>query len=306
MEPGLEAVDYYDPPNMTYPFGAYICVLDIDVETGVTESPPLLRARRLRHPHQPDGDRGPGAWRADRGVRHRDGAGASPMTRSAMCRAQPDGLLPADRGRDAGLGDRPHRDALAAPSDRRQGRRREPECRRRAGLLQRRERCLRASRRSRTCQMPHDRLAGVEGGAEASGLGTARCRWIRASRSRHAARPTTATSPRPDLAMALALADGSARRPLLLEGEAGVGKTETAKALAAVHGARLIRLQCYEGLDASAAIYEWNYQRQLLAIKARETTGRGRRGDRAHDLFRGVSAASGRCWAIRRISHRCC
>jgi MoxR-like ATPase len=59
-------------------------------------------------------------------------------------------------------------------------------------------------------------------------------------------------------------------RPLLLEGEAGVGKTEVAKALAAVHGTTLIRLQCYEGLDQSTALYEWNYQRQLLAIRARE------------------------------------
>jgi len=58
------------------------------------------------------------------------------------------------------------------------------------------------------------------------------------------------------------------RRPLLLEGEAGVGKTEVAKALASVHGAELIRLQCYEGLDQSAALYEWNYQRQLLSIQA--------------------------------------
>ena len=58
------------------------------------------------------------------------------------------------------------------------------------------------------------------------------------------------------------------RRPLLLEGEAGVGKTEVAKALAALHGTELIRLQCYEGLDQSAALYEWNYQRQLLAIQA--------------------------------------
>lgn len=66
-----------------------------------------------------------------------------------------------------------------------------------------------------------------------------------------------------DLAMRLS-------RPLLLEGAAGVGKTEVAKALAAALDARLIRLQCYEGLDASAAIYEWNYQRQLLAIKAHE------------------------------------
>jgi MoxR-like ATPase len=59
-------------------------------------------------------------------------------------------------------------------------------------------------------------------------------------------------------------------RPLLLEGDAGVGKTEVAKALARVRGTRLIRLQCYEGLDAHAAMYEWNYQRQLLAIKLLE------------------------------------
>ena len=59
-------------------------------------------------------------------------------------------------------------------------------------------------------------------------------------------------------------------RPLLIEGEAGVGKTEVAKALAVVLDTRLIRLQCYEGLDVTTAIYEWNYQRQLLAIKASE------------------------------------
>src|SRR6476661_6981884 len=58
------------------------------------------------------------------------------------------------------------------------------------------------------------------------------------------------------------------KRPLLLEGEAGVGKTEVAKALAAAHATELIRLQCYEGLDQSAALYEWNYQRQLLSIQA--------------------------------------
>ncbi|WP_027578840.1 MoxR family ATPase [Bradyrhizobium sp. Ai1a-2] len=58
------------------------------------------------------------------------------------------------------------------------------------------------------------------------------------------------------------------RRPLLLEGEAGVGKTEVAKALSQAHSTELIRLQCYEGLDQSAALYEWNYQRQLLAIQA--------------------------------------
>src|SRR6186997_1271248 len=58
------------------------------------------------------------------------------------------------------------------------------------------------------------------------------------------------------------------KRPLLLEGEAGVGKTEVAKALASAHATELIRLQCYEGLDQSAALYEWNYQRQLLSTQA--------------------------------------
>ena len=57
-------------------------------------------------------------------------------------------------------------------------------------------------------------------------------------------------------------------KPLLLEGDAGVGKTEAAKALAATTGARLIRLQCYEGLDVAHAVYEWNYSRQLLHIRA--------------------------------------
>jgi MoxR-like ATPase len=57
-------------------------------------------------------------------------------------------------------------------------------------------------------------------------------------------------------------------KPLLLEGEAGVGKTEAAKAMARVLGARLIRLQCYEGLDIAHAVYEWNYSRQLLHIRA--------------------------------------
>ena len=75
-----------------------------------------------------------------------------------------------------------------------------------------------------------------------------------------------------DLATALWMMD-FLKRPLLLEGQAGVGKTEVAKALAALHGAELIRLQCYEGLDQNAALYEWNYQRQLLAIKAREGAG---------------------------------
>lgn len=60
------------------------------------------------------------------------------------------------------------------------------------------------------------------------------------------------------------------RKPMLVEGHAGLGKTELAKALASFLGTRLIRLQCYEGLDVSSAVYEWNYQKQLLAIKIEE------------------------------------
>jgi MoxR-like ATPase len=63
------------------------------------------------------------------------------------------------------------------------------------------------------------------------------------------------------------------RKPLLIEGHAGLGKTEVAKVLASLLGTQLIRLQCYEGLDVNSSIYEWNYQKQLLAIKIQEETG---------------------------------
>jgi MoxR-like ATPase len=65
------------------------------------------------------------------------------------------------------------------------------------------------------------------------------------------------------------------QRPLLVEGDAGVGKTELAKAMAKGFDARLIRLQCYEGLDTATAVYEWNYPHQLLAIKLQEAAGSG-------------------------------
>ncbi len=78
----------------------------------------------------------------------------------------------------------------------------------------------------------------------------------------------------PSLVAALLLMQ-DLQRPLLLEGDAGVGKTEVAKVLATMRNTRLIRLQCYEGLDAHSAMYEWNYQRQLLAIKLLEHDERG-------------------------------
>lgn len=75
-------------------------------------------------------------------------------------------------------------------------------------------------------------------------------------------------------------------RPLLLEGEAGVGKTEVAKALAAAFETELIRLQCYEGLDVAHAVYEWNYPRQLLEIRLMQSTGTVDPKSAARELFR--------------------
>ncbi|MBA3361007.1 MAG: MoxR family ATPase [Acidimicrobiia bacterium] len=91
-------------------------------------------------------------------------------------------------------------------------------------------------------------------------------------------------------------------RPLFLEGEAGVGKTEVAKTLSAILDAELIRLQCYEGLDASQALYEWDYARQMLAIRMIEATGKGTEADvsdimsreflRPRPLLKAVEAAA--------------
>ena len=75
------------------------------------------------------------------------------------------------------------------------------------------------------------------------------------------------------------------RRPLFLEGEAGVGKTEIAKVLAEVLGRRLLRLQCYEGLDVSSAVYEWNYPRQMVEIRIAEAAGDRDRETLATDIF---------------------
>ncbi len=75
------------------------------------------------------------------------------------------------------------------------------------------------------------------------------------------------------------------RRPLFLEGEAGVGKTEIAKVLATTLGRRLVRLQCYEGLDVASAVYEWNYSRQMIEIRLAEAEGVKSREGIAQDIF---------------------
>jgi MoxR-like ATPase len=104
------------------------------------------------------------------------------------------------------------------------------------------------------------------------------------------------------------------QKPLLLEGEAGVGKTEIAKVLADMLGAPLIRLQCYEGLDASSAIYEWDYPRQMLFLRSLEAAGSLGSDQVRKDLFseefllkrpllQAIDAAPTRSW--RRSSWSC-
>ena len=90
----------------------------------------------------------------------------------------------------------------------------------------------------------------------------------------------------PDRALATALFLAlKLKRPLFLEGEAGVGKTEIAKVLSDTLGRSLIRLQCYEGLDVASAVYEWNYQRQMLEIRLAEAAGAADREGLAQDIF---------------------
>ena len=84
-------------------------------------------------------------------------------------------------------------------------------------------------------------------------------------------------------------------KPIFLEGEAGVGKTEVAKVLARILQSRLIRLQCYEGLDANTALYEWNYSKQMLKIKLEEGGGRSR-DELEHIIFGEEFCSSVPCW----------
>ncbi len=96
-------------------------------------------------------------------------------------------------------------------------------------------------------------------------------------------------------------------QPLLLEGEAGVGKTEAAKALAAVLDTPLIRLQCYDGIDAAEALYEWNYPRQLLSIRLAEANrDAAERGRPVRPRLPDPAPAAARAGASRARARRCC
>ena len=276
MEPGLEAVSYYDPPNMTYPFGAYICVMDIDVDTGVhkvrrfyalddcgTRINPMIiegqvhggctegyaiamgqeivydevgnvKGASLMDFFLPTAVETP-HWETDYTVTP---SPHHPIGAKGVGESPNVGCVPcfANAVNDAfKFSARPiSRCRMTLIASGR--RRRSWGCTREP--LRPRERCLR--------RIPREAIA-----ARLAEVGYVADR---------------------DLATALWMMD-YLKRPLLIEGEAGVGKTEVAKALAALHGCELIRMQCYEGLDASSALYEWNYQRQLLAIKAREGAG---------------------------------
>ena len=99
-------------------------------------------------------------------------------------------------------------------------------------------------------------------------------------------------------------------RPLFLEGEAGVGKTEIAKVLSAALGRKLIRLQCYEGLDVASAVYEWNSAAQMIAIRLAEAAGETRSRADVADIFAEplpdqAAAAAGAGAGCRR-ARRCC
>ena len=290
MEGGLDAQVIYDPPNLTYPYGAYIAVVDIDPETAE------VRVRRFIavddcgvriNPMIVDGQihgglaEGIGIALMEVITFDDDGNCLNGVVHGLP---DPDGArVPRLRaGRD--------RHAVPASPARRQGRRRVAERGVAAGDRQRRDRrAARDPRRRphRHAVQPGARLGGDAGARRAAAVSPAR---PAAGELRHLAPDVETLAQRlggvdylvdEGLATAMFL---SLRlpQPLLLEGEAGVGKTEAAKALAAVLDTPLIRLQCYDGIDAAEALYEWNYPRQLLSIRLADANGTALSED---DLF---------------------
>ena len=283
MEGGLDAQVIYDPPNLTYPYGAYIAVVDIDPETAHVTVRRFIAVDDCGvriNPMIVDGQIHGGLA---------EGIGIALMEvitfdEEGNClNGVVHGLPDPDRARVPGL--RAGRDghAVPAPSARRQGRRRVAQRRVAAGDRQRGDRrAARDPRRRRTSTCPARRRGcGPRCRAAPSRRSEARSarerpRGEAAGELRHLA-PDVETLAQRLAAVDYLVDEGLATsmflslrlpQPLLLEGEAGVGKTEAAQG--ARHGprhARSIRLQCYDGIDAAEALYEWNYPRQLLSIR---------------------------------------
>ena len=280
LEPGLEAVSYYDPPNMTYPFGAYICVMEIDVDTGVHEVRQFYALDDCGTRINPMIIEGQVHGGLTEALAIAMGQEIAYDEMGNHKTAHADGLLHPDRVGDAALHHRLHRNPLAAPS--RSGRRGWAKARTWAVFRPSRTRCMMPSApsacASRTCRTTTGAsgrsptslacTAEEEGGASDAPpcherLGNT-CSRIWRGR---------AMSPPPDLAMALHLAHLAWPARSCWKGRRGSARPRSPAPWPPARGTELIRLQCYEGLDAAQAIYEWNYQRQLLAIRAAAEAG---------------------------------
>src|SRR5215208_2615311 len=238
----------------------------------------------FRSLHQPDDRRRADPRRARGGHRHRADGGHHLRRRRQLPQQLVHGLPDPDRARVPGLRARRDGDAVPAPSAGRQGRRRIAQRRVAARDRQRgHRRAARDPRRDahRHALHPCARVGGDAGASPAAPVSPQEITGEAAGELRHLVPDVETLAQRlagvdylVDEGLATALFLGlRLPQPLLLEGEAGVGKTEAGKALAAVLDTPLIRLQCYDGIDAAEALYEWNYPRQLLSIRLADASG---------------------------------
>ena len=286
LEGGLDAQVIYDPPNLTYPYGAYIAVVDIDPDTAqvtvrrfIAVDDCGVRINPMIVDGQIHGGLAEGVGIALMELISFDEEGNC-LNSSFM-----DYLIPtALECPDFELGETIT--PVPAPSAGREGHRRVTQRGLAAGDRQRGDR--RAARDARGRAHRHALHPGPRVGGDA---GTPRAAPMTSAGELHRLAPDVETLAQRLGAVDYLVDEGLATsmflslrlpQPLLLEGEAGVGKTEAAKSLAAVLDTPLIRLQCYEGIDAAEALYEWNYPRQLLSIRLAEAGGETLREE---DLF---------------------
>ena len=282
MEGGLDAQVIYDPPNLTYPYGAYIAVVDIDPDTAqvtvrrfIAVDDCGVRINPMVVDGQIHGGLAEGIGIALMEVITFDEEGNC-LNSSFM-----DYLIPtALECPDFELGETVT--PCPAPPAGSQGRRRVAKRRLAAGDRQRGDRRPASDPRRRPHR--HALQPGPGVGGDAGPPGAAAMIEVTgepAGEIAHLA-PDVETLARRLAAVDYLVDEGLATamflslrlpQPLLLEGEAGVGKTEAGKSLAAVLDTPLVRLQCYEGIDAAEALYEWNYPRQLLSIRLAEARG---------------------------------